>query len=43
MINVNKIHSPCYIMEEALLRRNLALIKSVKDRAGVNEIGRAHV
>ena len=28
--------SPCYIMEEGLLRKNLALIKSVADRAGVN-------
>ena len=27
--------SPCYIMEEGLLRKNLALIKSVADRAGV--------
>ena len=38
MIDVTKIPSPCYVMEEALLRRNLALIKSVKDRAGVNVI-----
>lgn len=30
--------SPCYIMEEELLRRNLALIKSVADRAGVDII-----
>ena len=27
--------SPCYIMEEGLLRKNLVLIKSVADRAGV--------
>lgn len=30
--------SPCYILEERLLRRNLALIKSVADRAGVEII-----
>ena len=30
--------SPCYIMEEGLLRKNLALIKSVADRAGVEII-----
>lgn len=38
MIDVNKIPSPCFVMEEELLRRNLALIKSVKERAGVNII-----
>ena len=38
MIDFNKIPSPCYVMEEALLRKNLALIKHVKDRAGVNII-----
>lgn len=30
--------SPCYIMEEELLRKNLELIKSVADRAGVEII-----
>ena len=35
MIDINKIPSPCYVMEEELLRKNLALIKSVADRAGV--------
>ena len=30
--------SPCYIMEEGLLRKNLALIKNVADRAGVEII-----
>ena len=30
--------SPCYIMEEELLRKNLTLIKSVTDRAGVEII-----
>mgnify|MGYP001167152557 CR=1 FL=1 len=38
MIDFNVILSPCYVMEEKLLRNNLALIKSVKDRAGVNII-----
>lgn len=37
-MNFNKIPSPCYVMEEALLRKNLALIKDVKERAGVNII-----
>lgn len=30
--------SPAYILDETLLRKNLELIKSVKDRAGVNII-----
>ena len=30
--------SPCYIMEEELLRKNLELIKSVADRTGVEII-----
>ena len=38
MIDINKIPSPCYVMEERLLRNNLQLIKSVKDKAGVNII-----
>lgn len=38
MIEINKIPSPCYVMEEELLRQNLSLIKSVKKRAGVNII-----
>lgn len=38
MIDIKQIPSPCYVMEEALLRRNLELIKSVKDRAGVEII-----
>lgn len=38
MVNIDKIPSPCYVMEEKLLRNNLALIKSVKERAGVNII-----
>ena len=38
MIDVKEIPSPCYVMEERLLRRNLSLIKEVKERAGVNII-----
>ncbi len=38
MIDLTKIPSPCYVMEERLLRNNLSLIKEVADRAGVNII-----
>ncbi len=38
MIDFKEIPSPCYVMEERLLRRNLSLIKEVKERAGVNII-----
>lgn len=38
MIEIHKVPSPCFVMEEALLRKNLSLIKSVKDRTGVNII-----
>lgn len=38
MIDFNQIPSPCYVLEEELLCKNLELIKSVKDRAGVNII-----
>lgn len=38
MIEIHKVPSPCFVMEEDLLRKNLSLIKSVKDRAGVNII-----
>ncbi len=38
MINIDQIPSPCYVMEETLLRKNLSLIKSVKEQAGVNII-----
>ena len=30
-MNYNNIPSPCYVLEEKLLRSNLELIKSVKD------------
>lgn len=32
------IPSPCYVMEESLLRRNLSLIKSISERTGVEFI-----
>ena len=38
MINLSKIPSPCFVMEEELMRKNLQLIKSVKERAGVEII-----
>ena len=38
MIDIHKVPSPCYVMDEALLRKNLSLIKSVADRAGVEII-----
>lgn len=36
MIDLDKIPSPCYVLEERLLRKNLQRIKSVQERAGVN-------
>lgn len=38
MIDFTQFPSPCYIMEEELLRKNLRLIRSVADRAGVEII-----
>ena len=35
---IQQVPSPCYVLDEQLLRDNLALIKSVKERAGVNII-----
>ena len=35
---MSQIPSPCYVLEEKLLRQNLELIRSVKERAGVNII-----
>ena len=37
-ININKIPSPCYVIDEHLFRNNLSLIKSVKEKAGVDII-----
>ena len=36
--NIEKIPSPCYVMEESLLRRNLTLIRGVAQRADVEII-----
>lgn len=38
MIDLSKIPSPCYVMEEERLRDNLRLIRTVKDKAGVEII-----
>jgi carboxynorspermidine decarboxylase len=36
MINFNKIPSPCYVIDEALLLKNLELIKKVKEAIGID-------
>ncbi|MCQ2361374.1 MAG: carboxynorspermidine decarboxylase [Paludibacteraceae bacterium] len=38
MMYIEELPSPCYVLYEERLRRNLELIKSVKDRAGVEII-----
>ena len=38
MRDIDKVPSPCYVMDEKLLRKNLSLIKSVADKAGVEII-----
>ncbi|MHB9141837.1 MAG: type III PLP-dependent enzyme domain-containing protein, partial [Paludibacter sp.] len=38
MMDYSKIPSPCYVLDEVAFRKNLALIKSVKERAGVEII-----
>ena len=38
MIDYEKIPSPCYVVDECALRRNLTLIRSVKERARVEII-----
>ncbi|MEN9918965.1 MAG: carboxynorspermidine decarboxylase [Bacteroidota bacterium] len=38
MIEINKVPSPFFVMEEELLRKNLTLIQSVKEKTGVNII-----
>jgi len=35
-IDFNQIQTPCYVIDEHLLRNNLAVIKQVKDAAGVD-------
>ena len=37
-MDFSKIPSPCYILDESLFRNNLQLIKSVKERAGIEII-----
>lgn len=37
-MDIHQVPSPCYVLDEQLFRRNLSLIRSVKDRAGVNII-----
>jgi len=37
-INFDKVPSPSYVLEESLFRKNLSLIKSIKERAGVDII-----
>src|SRR4030066_2535017 len=34
-IDFNQIETPCYVIDEQLLRNNLAIIKKVKEAAGV--------
>lgn len=38
MIDYSKIPSPCFVLDEARLRKNLALIRTVQDEAGVEII-----
>jgi len=38
LIDIKKIQSPAYVLDETLLRKNLSLIRSVKERAGVEII-----
>lgn len=38
MVNYNQIPSPCFVLDETRLRKNLELIRSVKDQAGVEII-----
>ena len=38
LTEVGQLPSPCYVVEEELLRRNLTLIRSIAQRAGVEFI-----
>jgi carboxynorspermidine decarboxylase len=38
LIDFTSVPSPCYVLDESLLRKNLRLIKTVKDEAGVDII-----
>ncbi|MDN5291953.1 MAG: carboxynorspermidine decarboxylase, partial [Anaerophaga sp.] len=37
-IDTEQVPSPAYVMDESLLRKNLELIRSVRDRAGIEII-----
>ena len=37
-MDLTKVPSPCYVMEEELLRKNLSLIKNVAESAGVYQL-----
>ena len=37
-INIKKVKSPCFVIDEQLLRNNLSLLKSVKERAEIDII-----
>ncbi|MDP4184064.1 MAG: carboxynorspermidine decarboxylase, partial [Bacteroidota bacterium] len=37
-IDFNRIPSPCYVLDERLLRKNLELIANVKKEAGIDII-----
>ncbi|MBI9065385.1 MAG: carboxynorspermidine decarboxylase [Marinilabiliaceae bacterium] len=37
-INYQKVPSPCYVLDEGLFRKNLELIRSVRDAAGIEII-----
>lgn len=38
MIDYSQVPSPCFVLDEVAFRKNLALIKSVKDRSGAEII-----
>lgn len=38
MIDYEKIPSPCYVLDESLLRQNLSLMKTVQEEAGIDII-----
>ena len=37
-MDIQTIPSPCYVIEESLLRRNLTLIKNIKEHAKIEII-----
>jgi len=38
MVDFSQVPSPCYVIDENLLRQNLSIIKEVKDKAGIEII-----